>query len=105
SGRRSIGSVPVHVTVPINGASGPQPHRDFIEVFGEASVRGGEGEVAGAGEGSPAELLILRRYSKHHGRVVIGAQTYPTRRRILPLESGMGSMPLSERTFRQPWIR
>jgi hypothetical protein len=31
-------------------ASGPQPQCDFIEVFGEAPIRHGSGEVAGAGE-------------------------------------------------------
>jgi hypothetical protein len=37
-------------TVLIEGASGPQPHRSFIEVFGQAPFCGGEREVAGAWE-------------------------------------------------------
>jgi hypothetical protein len=40
----------VDYTVLIEGAIGPQPHPSFIEVFGEAPLRGGEGEVEGAGE-------------------------------------------------------
>jgi len=35
-------------TVLIEGASGPQPHCGFIEVFGKAFLRGGEREVEGA---------------------------------------------------------
>jgi hypothetical protein len=35
-------------TVLIEGGSGPQPHRGFIEVSGEAAFGGGEREVAGA---------------------------------------------------------
>jgi hypothetical protein len=41
-------------TVLIEGASGPQPHPGFIEVFGDAAVCGGDGAVAGAGENAPA---------------------------------------------------
>jgi hypothetical protein len=35
-------------TVPIEGGSGPQPHPDFIDVFCQAAVGGGDGAVAGA---------------------------------------------------------
>jgi hypothetical protein len=34
-------------TVLVEGASGPQPHPDFIEVFGQAALDDGEGEVEG----------------------------------------------------------
>jgi hypothetical protein len=34
----------------LSGASGPQPHCDFIEVCGEAAFGGGQGAVAGVGE-------------------------------------------------------
>ena len=40
-------------TVLIEGASGPQPHPNFIEVSGEPALGGGEGEVAGAGRIEP----------------------------------------------------
>jgi len=32
------------------GASGPQPHRNFIEVFNQAAFGGGERAVEGEGE-------------------------------------------------------
>jgi hypothetical protein len=37
-------------TILIEGAIGPQPHPNFIEVFGEAALGRGEGEVERAGE-------------------------------------------------------
>ena len=40
-------------TVLIEGASGPQPHPSFIDFSCEASLGGGEGAVAGAGEDAP----------------------------------------------------
>jgi hypothetical protein len=44
----------------LSGASGPQPHRNFIEVFGEAPLRGGEGEVEGAGEDGSTPTARVR---------------------------------------------
>jgi hypothetical protein len=41
-------------TVLIEGAIGPQPHRDYVEVSGPTTVGGGEGKVEGAGEDAPA---------------------------------------------------
>ena len=38
------------LALPIEGASGPQPHPNFIEVSRPAPVRGGPRAVAGAGE-------------------------------------------------------
>jgi hypothetical protein len=46
-------------TVLIVGASGPQPHPGFIEVFCEAAICGGEREVAGAGENGPVMTAKL----------------------------------------------
>ena len=38
-------------TAAVVRSSGPQPHPSFIEVFGDAALGWGDGEVAGAGEG------------------------------------------------------
>ena len=35
----------------MTGASGPEPHPIFIDLFSSAAVRGGDREVARAGEG------------------------------------------------------
>jgi hypothetical protein len=43
-------------TVLITGASGPQPHPSFIEVFCEAPVCDGHGTVAGAADDGAATL-------------------------------------------------
>jgi hypothetical protein len=43
-------AIPIQFTVPIDGGFGPQPHRDFIEVSDPPTLRGGRGEVAGAGK-------------------------------------------------------
>jgi hypothetical protein len=43
-------------TVLIEGGSGPQPHRDFIEVSSEAAFGGGTREVARAGKDAKKEL-------------------------------------------------
>jgi hypothetical protein len=50
-------------TVLIEGASGPQPHCSFVEVFCEAPVSVGEGEVEGARQIETA-LKCFRRSSK-----------------------------------------
>jgi hypothetical protein len=49
-------------TLLVEGASGPQPHPDFVEVFGQAAVGDGAGEVEGAGEASG--LRAVRRQSR-----------------------------------------
>ena len=56
---------------PSRTAIGPQPHPSFVEVFGQASFGGGEGEVAGAGEDeedvSSCHSRTLGRYRRAAG--------------------------------------
>jgi hypothetical protein len=49
-------------TVLVKGASGPQPHPDFVDVFSAAAPDDGEGKVEGAGEASG--LRAVRRQSR-----------------------------------------
>ena len=51
-------------TVLVEGGSGPQPHPYFIEVFGDAAVCDGDGEVARAGPEAVIPHALGRRQDK-----------------------------------------
>jgi hypothetical protein len=85
-------------TVLIEGASGPQPHPSFIEVFDQAAVCGGGGEVEGAGKDASVAHFCPQRLDSDSDRSP-KAYTFAAGQITMPLSVGtrIDSLDILER--------